>query len=263
VNLLSNAAKYNRKHGQIWIDAVLSQGQRLRLSVRDTGHGIGSDQMPSLFRTFERLGAEHSGIEGNGIGLALSKQLTELMGGTIGVASRVGEGSTFWIELPLDDAVKAAMADDGSSTGETVAQLPFDVLYIEDNEANLMVVEHLFGLRPHWHLMTATTGQAGLALARSTSLDAILLDIHLPGMDGYEVMRALQADSHARSVPVIALSADAMQAHVERGRQAGFRAYLPKPLDLLKLLSTLDELAASSRGTTELSGQRQTQLPSA
>jgi PAS domain S-box-containing protein len=263
VNLMSNAAKYNRKHGQVWINAVVSAGQRVRLSVRDTGHGIAPEQMPSLFRTFERLGAEHSGIEGNGIGLALSKQLAELMGGSIGVESRVGEGSTFWIELPVAEPGRADSAVTVSTAGVTVELEPFDVLYIEDNEANLMVVEHLFGLRPHWHLMTATTGQAGLALARTTSLDAILLDIHLPGMDGYEVMRALQADSHTRSVPVIALSADAMQAHVERGRQAGFRAYLSKPLNLLRLLSTLDELAASSRASTQLSDRRQMPPPSA
>lgn len=246
VNLLTNAAKYNREHGRVTIEATVSDGQSLRLSVSDTGQGITPEQMPLLFRTFERLGAERSGIQGSGIGLALSKQLTELMGGTIGVSSRVGEGSTFWIELPLAQggAVANALALPRVEEGRPPA--PLDVLYIEDNPANLRVVEDLFTTRPHWHLLTAETGLAGLAQARSTSLDVILLDIHLPGMDGYEVLQALRSDSRTRSIPVIALSADAMPEQVERGLQAGFQAYLAKPLDLQQLLTALDGLAGQA-----------------
>lgn len=246
VNLLSNAAKYNREHGRITIETAVTGGQRLRLSVSDTGQGITPEQMPLLFRTFERLGAERSGVQGSGIGLALSKQLTELMGGTIGVSSRVDEGSTFWIELPLaqGDAVPDVVAS--QHVDGVLSPAPLKVLYIEDNPANLKVVEHMFSLRPHWHLSTAETGPAGLAQARSAPLDVILLDIHLPGMNGYEVLQALRSDSRTRSIPVIALSADAMPEQVERGLRAGFHAYLAKPLDLQQLLVALDALASQT-----------------
>ncbi|MES2090416.1 MAG: ATP-binding protein [Pseudomonadota bacterium] len=243
VNLLSNAAKYNCDHGQVWIDAAVSGGPRLRLSVRDTGAGIAPEKMPYLFRTFERLGAERSGIDGSGIGLAMSRRLTELMGGTIGVDSQVGEGSTFWIELPLAEGGKVVDVAAGHGMEAAVADAPFEVLYIEDNAANLKVVEQLFELRPHWHLSTALTGQAGLDLARSAPLDVILLDIHLPGMSGYEVLQMLQVDSRTQAIPVIALSADAMPEQVERGLRAGFHSYLSKPLDLRRLMLTLDGLA--------------------
>ncbi len=244
VNLLSNAAKYNREGGSVTVDLAPAEGGRLRLAVSDTGEGIAPEQLPRLFRTFERLGAVTRGIEGTGIGLALCRQLMELMGGTIGVASQVGEGSTFWIELPAAQAPAADRA--GSEGGPPVrgAGEAFEVLYIEDNRANLKVVEDLFGMRPRWRLLQATNGTDGLALARSARPDAILLDIHLPGMDGFEVMRALQADPATAGIPVLALSADVMPGRVQAGLAAGFRAYLAKPLDLNRLVALLDEMAA-------------------
>ena len=247
VNLLSNAAKYNREGGRISVDVAAAGIGHLRISVSDTGVGIPPEGIDRLFKTFERLGAERSGVEGSGIGLALSKQLAEMMGGRLGVESRIGEGSTFWVELP----VAARGAEDGMAPGQRVqpegAEAPFQVLYIEDNRANLKVVELMFQTRPHWRLLTANTGLEGLDLARSARPDAILLDIHLPGMDGYAVLQTLQSDPHLRSVPVVALSADALPAQVERGLRAGFSGYLPKPLDLQRLMSLMAELAALPR----------------
>lgn len=244
VNLLSNAAKYNREGGQVTVDVMQPEPRRVRLRVSDTGEGIAPDRLSRLFQTFERLGAEHSGVEGTGIGLALSRQLAELMGGTLGVASRVGAGSTFWIELPVaEDGVPAEPAVGGRARPAAPAP-SFDVLYIEDNRANLKVVELMFRTQPQWRLATAGTGTQGLALARSAPPDAILLDIHLPGMDGYAVLQALQSDPVLCLVPVVALSADAMPSHVKRALRAGFRDYLPKPLDLQRLMSVLADLAA-------------------
>lgn len=249
VNLLSNAAKYNREHGQVTLETAVTDGQHLRLSISDTGQGITPEQIPLLFHTFERLGAERSGIQGSGIGLALSKQLTELMGGTIGVSSKVGEGSIFWIELPLSQGGATTEVRALPRADEARSPVPLQVLYIEDNPANLKVIEDLFTTRPQWHLLTAETGPAGLAQARGAPLDVILLDIHLPDMDGYEVLQALRSDSRTRSIPVIALSADAMPEQVERGLQAGFQAYLAKPLDLRQLLTALDALTSQAVGT--------------
>ena len=247
VNLLSNAAKYNREGGEVAIDVTRPDRQRVRLRVSDTGVGIAPERMGRLFQTFERLGAEHSGVEGSGIGLALSQQLAELMGGTLGVASRLGEGSTFWIELPLATAATAvpAVADDRARP--TASATVFEVLYIEDNRANLKVVELMFQTQPQWRLATATNGTAGLERARRAPPDVVLLDIHLPGMDGYAVLQTLQSDPVLRRVPVVALSADAMPAQVERGLRAGFRDYLPKPLDLQRLMALLADLAIRRR----------------
>ena len=248
VNLLSNAAKYNREGGRVTVDTVQVDPNRLRLRVEDTGAGMAPEQVARLFQTFERLGAEHSGVEGSGIGLALSRKVAELMAGTLGVESRVGEGSTFWIELPTA-ALRAAAGDapDRPVAPDRTSDKAFKVLYIEDNPANLQVIDALFQMQPRWQLSTATQGREGLERARSELPDAILLDIHLPGMDGYAVLKALQSDPLLRSVPVVALSADAMPLQVERGLRAGFRNYLPKPIDLQQLLSVLGQLAGQSR----------------
>ena len=247
VNLLSNAAKYNREGGEVAIDVTRPDRQRLRLRISDTGVGIAPERMSRLFQTFERLGAEHSGVEGSGIGLALSQQLAELMGGTLGVASRLDEGSTFWIELPLAAAGAAAQPVADRRAPPAASATVFEVLYIEDNRANLKVVELMFQTQPQWRLATATSGPAGLERARRAPPDVVLLDIHLPGMDGYAVLKTLQSDPVLRRVPVVALSADAMPAQVERGLRAGFRDYLPKPLDLQRLMALLADLAARRR----------------
>jgi len=244
VNLLSNAGKYNRSGGSIRVDCQLLDAERVRLSVTDTGRGIAPEKLGLLFQPFERLGiSESTAIEGTGIGLAISKQLIELMGGAIGVDSTPGQGSTFWIELPLAQSPQqAAAAEPAASSG--VAQGMHKLLYVEDNVANLKVVEAMLRNRPDLTVLSATNGEYGLELAQRYLPDVILLDIHLPGMDGYAVLKALQAQPETRGIPVIALSADAMPLDVERGLAAGFRRYLTKPVRVNELVDAVEQLAA-------------------
>jgi len=236
LNLLSNAIKYNRPGGQVDIECRQLGGKRLQLRITDTGPGLTEEQIKLLFRPFERLGAEFSAVDGAGIGLALSKQLTELMGGELGVESTPGQGSTFWIELPLalsaskGTAAPAPAADQGKK---------LCVLYVEDNAANLRVVEAMLRRQPSLQLLTATNGEDGLELARRVKPALILLDIHLPGMSGYQVLAALQDDPGTRDIPVIALSADAMPLDIETGLKAGFRRYLTKPIKTNELLEAI------------------------
>jgi len=245
VNLLSNAAKYNRQGGSISIGSQLLDGERVRLSVADTGAGIAAEKLGLLFQPFERLGvSELTAIEGTGIGLAISKRLIELMGGTIGVDSAPGQGSTFWIELPLAQSPQQAAAAVPAALPE-LARDTHKMLYIEDNAANLKLVEAMLRNRPTLALLSASSGEYGLELAQRYLPDVILLDIHLPGMDGYAVLKALRAQPETRGIPVIALSADAMPPDVERGLAAGFRRYLTKPVKLPELVEAISQAMAA------------------
>jgi PAS domain S-box-containing protein len=228
VNLLSNAAKYNRDGGAVALDCRPADPARVRLVVIDTGPGIAAHRLPRLFEPFERLGAESTSVEGTGIGLALSKQLAQLMGAELGVESTLGAGSTFWIDLPAAGAAPPPAADEAGDLRSAVGDAT--VLYVEDNLANLRAVEALLGLRPGLRMLSATHGEDGLRVARRERPDVIVLDIHLPGLDGYAILALLRADPATRSIPVIALSADAMPADVERGLLAGFEHYLTKPV---------------------------------
>ncbi len=240
VNLLSNAVKYNRDQGAIKIRCE-RRGDRMRLSVADRGAGLGAGQMAKLFQPFERLGAELGGVAGTGIGLSLSKQLAELMGATLGADSVVGEGSVFWIDLlPADRA--AAAASGAIAAPESMHELACDILYIEDNAPNAELLAAFLARYPTVRLRTAPSGDAGLALARERRPDVVLLDIHLPGMDGYQVLQALRSDPQLRDVAVIALSADAMPHDIQRGLGAGFDRYLAKPVDLYGLLDAIDKV---------------------
>jgi PAS domain S-box-containing protein len=248
LNLIGNAIKYNRPQGRVSVHAV-ADGDVVRLRVDDTGPGLDAAQRARLFVPFERLGVADPQIEGTGIGLALSKRLIELMGGAIGVDSRPGEGSSFWVELPR--AVEPAVAIAApSAAGEAVAAAPatsprIDVVCIEDNEANARLVEHICALRPAVRLHTATTPAEGLALAHAHRPALVLLDIHLPGMDGFAVLERLRADPATRDVPVIAVSANAMPRDIERARAAGFDDYLTKPLQVTDVLQLLDAHGAA------------------
>jgi hypothetical protein len=245
VNLLSNAAKYNRQGGSIGIGCELLDEERLRLSVTDGGAGIAPENLGLLFQPFERLGvSELTAIEGTGIGLAISKRLIELMGGTIGVDSTPGRGSTFWIELPLAHSPQLATAAPTALPPKSAGK--FSVLYVEDNAANLKVVEAMLRRQPDLTLLSASNGEYGLELAQRYLPDVILLDIHLPGMDGYAVLKALRADPGTCDIPVIAISADAMPLDVERGLAAGFRHYLTKPINIAELVETIGQVV---RGT--------------
>jgi PAS domain S-box-containing protein len=240
VNLLSNAAKYNRQGGRILVTCQPLGDNRLRIAVTDTGPGIAREKLAGVFKPFERLGAEFSAVDGTGIGLALSSQLAELMDGTVGLDSTPGEGSTFWIDLAAtpEGARIAVAGDKEGRTKDETADLT-TVLYIEDNTANLRVVEAMFRHQPNLRLLSATNGEYGLEMAQHYLPRAILLDIHLPGMDGYAVLDALRSNNATRDIPVIAVSADAMPIDIERGRRAGFVEYLTKPVKAESLVNAL------------------------
>jgi len=251
LNLLGNAVKYNRDGGRITV-RVEDHGASWRLCVDDTGNGLDAVQRAQLFVPFERLDAERSGVEGTGIGLALSRRLVELMHGRIGVESEPGQGSTFWVELPKAEAVpppfEAASPPPSVPAPATGATL--DVLCIEDNPVNMLLVEHIVSLRPQWRLVPAATPSAGLLRARSHRPQLILLDINLPEMDGWSVMKVLREDPATRDVPVVAVSAHAMPSDLARGRAAGFADYLTKPLDLARMLELLDRFSSAARDDT-------------
>jgi len=244
INLLSNAIKYNQPNGTIVVDCASGNPERTRISVKDTGAGLPPDMLEQLFQSFNRLGRETTAEEGTGIGLVMSKRLVELMGGKIGVESTVGEGSVFWFELnsaaapqlAVDRAEPAANPHAHIQPGAPLRTL----LYVEDNPANLMLIEQLIARRPDMRLLTATDGNLGIQLARSNQPEVILMDINLPGISGIEALRILRADPATAHIPVVALSANAMPRDIEKGLQAGFFRYLTKPIKVHEFMDTLD-----------------------
>jgi len=242
LNLLSNAIKYNRPNGSVTISCAPRPSSKVRLSVSDTGPGINPDLLERLFTPFDRLDAETSGIEGTGLGLALSRGLIEAIGGIMGVESTVGSGSTFWIELPNVKSPKASI----SRIAPTVALKAADeavstVLYIEDDVANVQLVERLLMQRPNINLITSLLGGLGIELAQQYRPDLILLDVHLTDLHGFEVLERLQGDSRTIDIPVVVLSADATTWQRRRFRNAGVYEYLSKPFDLQQLLDVIDQ----------------------
>jgi PAS domain S-box-containing protein len=256
LNLLSNGVKYNRPGGSVAITQVetaMEDGRRsVRIGIHDTGPGIEAERMSRLFVPFERLGAEQSGEEGTGLGLALSKRLVEAMGGILTAESEVGVGSTFWLELervaaPFQD-VELAVARSGVAIGSAGGGRPATVLYIEDNLPNLSLIESIFADRPEIKLLSALQGQMGLYLAWEHRPDVILLDLHLPDIHGDEVLRRLREDPRSSDTPVVMVSADATVRTVERLTRAGASAYLTKPLDVEEFLETLQRFIEAGRG---------------
>ncbi len=246
LNLLSNATKYNRAGGSVKVGVratgCTEQG-RLCIRVEDTGPGIPAARLSELFQPFSRLDAENSGVEGTGIGLTITRRIVEMMGGIVGVESEIGVGSVFWIELPIKampvETRDYAAIRVASSTQHTAQH---SVLHIEDNPSNLKLVAQILGRRKHIHLLAAHTPELGIALAMSHHPDLILLDINMPGMNGYQVLEVLMADVRLKNIPVIAVTANAMTRDIERGRTAGFTEYLIKPLDIVKFNALLDKL---------------------
>jgi len=257
LNLLSNAVKYNRDGGAVIVDCARPAPQRLRLSVQDTGMGLTPEQVANLFQPFNRLGQEAGTQEGTGIGLVVTRRLVEMMGGEIGVASSPGTGSVFSIELTVAEpagvaaaapsaagtsAAPARSADGGA--GATAART---VLYIEDNPANLKLVQEIVRFRPDLRLMCAPDGHFGLSLARSHLPDVILMDLNLPGLSGFEVLAQLRREPDTARIPAIAVSANAMRADIERALAAGFARYLTKPIDIGQFNEAIDGVLATRR----------------
>jgi CheY-like chemotaxis protein len=254
-NLLSNAIKYNRLGGRVSVSTQHQSGGRLRISVNDTGMGLRQEQLGRLFQPFERLGAEQTATDGTGLGLVSAKGLVEAMGGTIGVASQVHHGSTFWIELPRTHEPTNQVTNTDNDWRETpgTVGLVGTVLYVEDNASNRVLMERILARRPGVRLLTAATGAVGLEVARTQLPDLILLDVHLPDILGDDVLRQLWADPVTRQIPVSVLSADATPGQIRRLLSAGARAYLTKPLDVEKVLSLVDgTLAEPSEAEVDL-----------
>ena len=247
INLLSNAIKYNQPNGTVVVDVnrAGSTPERIRVSVKDTGAGLPPDMLMQLFQPFNRLGQERNSTEeGTGIGLVMSKRLVELMGGEIGVESTVGLGSVFWFELNSAAAPQLAV-----DRAEPAAIAPAEVqpdarlrtlLYVEDNPANLKLVEQLIARRPDMRLLSARDGNLGIQLARSKRPQVILMDINLPGISGIEALNILREDPATAHIPVVALSANAMPRDIKKGLQAGFFRYLTKPIKVNEFMDTLD-----------------------
>jgi len=244
INLLSNAVKYNKVGGTVVVDCTASTPGRIRICVKDTGEGLTPDKLTQLFQPFNRLGKEAGIEEGTGIGLMVSKRLVELMKGEIGVESTVGKGSVFWIELNLtaEPGPAAAVAKTKSvaqAQGQADAQL-HTLLYVEDNPANLMLVEDLIARRPDIRLLSAADGDRGIELARASRPDVILMDINLPGISGIQALKILRADPATAHIPVVALSANAIPRDIVKGLEAGFFRYLTKPIKVNEFMDALD-----------------------
>jgi len=260
INLLFNAIKYNRPHGTVQVEITpatpisSTANDAIRISVRDTGEGIPPELLDQLFQPFNRLGQEGGAEEGTGIGLVVTKRLVELMGGRIGANSTLGVGSEFWVELALAGATPLTFVDPGETQAVTTlasGDAPLrTLLYVEDNPANLELVEQLVARRPDLHLLSAADGNLGIEFARAYLPELILMDLNLPGLGGVEAMKILRADPATAHIPIIALSANAVPRDIEKALAAGFFNYLTKPIKVGEFMAALDAALAFAKTTS-------------
>jgi len=257
-NLLSNGIKYNRKEGSVTLSLKKQIDGTINILVTDTGMGIPPEKLEKIFVPFDRLGAEGSQVEGTGIGMTISKNLVELMNGRINVHSTIGKGSQFSVSLPGCDPKKIDKKYDflplESSSHETLEQ-KLTVLYIEDNKTNVLLVQDILSGFSEVNLLIAPQAAMGLDLACAHKPDLILLDINLPGMDGFEALKRLQNMEETHDIPVIALSANAMQKDIDRAKEAGFKGYITKPIDISKLKNKIDEYILARKLSEKLTGK--------
>jgi signal transduction histidine kinase/ActR/RegA family two-component response regulator/post-segregation antitoxin (ccd killing protein) len=245
INLVSNAIKYNKVQGAVVVDCAAHSPDRVRINVTDTGAGLPPAKLAQLFQPFNRLGQEAGSVAGTGIGLVVSKRLVELMHGAIGVESTLGLGSVFWCELNATTVPQLAVESSGSADGvprPASADAPKrTLLYVEDNPANMELVQDLIARFPDMGLVTAVNGTLGILTARATQPQVILMDINLPGISGLEALQILREDPATAHIPVIALSANAMPRDIAKGLEAGFFRYLTKPIQIKEFMHTLNE----------------------
>jgi len=248
LNFGSNALKYNRDSGKVSFAVSLLSPERARVTVRDTGFGIPPDKQDKLFQPFQRAGQETGPIEGTGIGLVITKRLAQLMGGDVGFRSVAGQGSDFWVDIPVH------VSNARSSTPPPAHDLESPrfvgaghrlVLYVEDNPANVVFMKDLLSSFDNIELVTAASAELGVELARARHPEVIIMDINLPGMSGVDALKMLRAEPGTKDIPVIALTAAASPHDRQRGMQAGFHRYLTKPVKVDELLTILEALLAS------------------
>jgi len=240
VNLLSNAVKYNRPGGSVTLSCKIA-GDQCEILIADTGQGIPPDRLPSLFEPFNRLGAETSKVEGTGIGLVLSRQLAEMMGGTLSITSTFGEGTVASLKLVMAAAPTASPALPALNHHEGRTDRPLRVLYAEDNEVNAELMRQVVTLRPSVSLRVAENGTMALELATLDPPDLMLVDMNLGDMTGLDLARSLQRDHSTRGVRLIAISADALPEQIQAAMRSGFQGYLTKPINFREVLAVLDE----------------------
>lgn len=241
LNLISNAIKYNRLGGKVWIEWRKNEDDRVYIGIRDNGVGVPVKMQDQLFQPFNRLGAEHTNIEGTGIGLVITKRLVELMEGSIGFSSSKEGGTTFWLELSGVDKDQN-ISDMQSEQMNTLYKNPlakFKLLYIEDNKNNLELIKKFLQKISDTDLLHAPSAELGIEIALANQPDIILMDINLPGMDGYEALEQLRKHQETAAIPVIAISANAMPSDLIKGRQAGFHEYVSKPVNFNHLSQAL------------------------
>lgn len=262
INLLSNAIKYNHPGGTVDVECTVISPERIRISIKDSGPGLSPEKQAQLFQPFNRLGQEASGDEGTGIGLVMTKRLVELMGGVIGVDSDGEDGSVFWFELV--GAVEPKLEIGSIEAAHQPAEFRNDpelhtLLYVEDNPANMKLVEQLIARRPDMRLLCATDATIGIQMAREHKPEVILMDINLPGISGIRALEILSHDPLTQHIPVVAISANAMPRDIRRGLAAGFFRYLTKPIKVHEFMHVLDvalEYAKADAGITRAIGSK-------
>ena len=256
INLISNAIKYNKQQGTVVVECVTNNPERTRISVSDTGAGLSPEKLAQLFQPFNRLGQEAAGVAGTGIGLVVTKRLAELMEGALGVDSIAGKGSVFWCDLPASVAPRVVVehpeaAAPDEAPASTAARMR-TVLYVEDNPANMKLVEQLIARRPDIRLVTAVNGTLGIEAARTSQPTVILMDINLPGISGVEALKVLRRDPATSHIPVVALSANALPRDIQSSLEAGFFRYLTKPIKVKEFMDTLNAALALAEEASHL-----------